>query len=385
MKFDVEANRYLEKHIFSYDQKDPQGIIWNSIDINLSRDAFRMRRLLTYRSVSNNNTPLTIKDNVVKENCNFFDFKMNHLLHVEFSHFQLRRNVQSISSEELYVKTSYNKIVKYNPITRQENLVVSPEFLAVSFNVLGDYLIVGGMEGELMMADLHGNLKFSMVLTDESSRITNSCKLFMNQNGLNILACNNDKKIRIIDPNKRENLNLFDFEACVNHAAISKDFKKLGVCLDSTEDLIVDIETGKIIYELTGHTDFGFAVDWDPNNDYYIATGNQDRSVMLWDLRQGSKLTPVETLRSKMGAAYDVQYSPNGKYLVFVESGDFINIFDTREFKEKQSSDFFGEISGFCISEDERKNLTIFVGVTDSKYSSLIQMQEASHFNNIFI
>ena len=77
-----------------------------------------------------------------------------------------------------------------------------------------------------------------------------------------------------------------------------------------------------------------------------------------------------------MGAALNVQYSKNGKYLAFSESADFVNIFDKREFKERQSTDYFGEIAGFCFCEDLRGELSMFIGMADSVYCSLIELQE---------
>ena len=301
---------------------------------------------------------------------------MNHMVNAEFSHFQLRNNVQCIGTEEILMKTRTNTLSKYNPHSRVAVEMVVPNFTAVSYHALGDHILIGGMEGELMMTDMNKNVKFSRILSTEASRITNCVKMFMDHGKLCLLVCNNDKKVRIMAPDLEDPESVFEFPSCVNYSAISPDLKKIALCLDSTEDLIIDRDRGAILHTLEGHTDFGFSVDWDPSNEYCLATGNQDRSVMIWDIRQGSKLAPVHVLHSTMGAALNVQYSKNGKYLAFSESADFVNIFDKREFKERQSTDYFGEIAGFCFCEDLRGELSMFIGMADSVYCSLIELQE---------
>lgn len=339
----------------------------------------------SYQSFRNNPSPLSVEDKTITKSCNFFDFQMNHLVPCEFSHFQLRRNVQCVSGEEVYIKVKQNKIAKYNPITREQEIIAHPAFPAVSFDVFGNYIIIGGMEGELSLLDLQGNSKFSIVLTTAVSRITNSCKIFSDQGTLNLLVCNNDKTLRVMDPNTQEAKKTVEFESCVNHAAVSGDLKKIGVCLDSTEDIVVDFNTGKEIFKLVGHTDFGFSIDWDPSNDYCLATGNQDCSTMIWDIRQGSVLSPVHVLRTELGAALNVKYSSNGKYLAFAESADFVNIFDKRDYLQKQTMDFFGEISGFCFCDDDPDNLSMFIGMADSRYCSIIEVQENQSLRSILI
>ena len=296
----------------------------------------------------------------------------------EYSHTQLRNLVQCVSPEELYIKTRGNTLCKYDPIRRKAEEIAAPPFTAVSFHVLGEHILIGGMSGELMMTDTSKHVKFSRVLSADYTRISNCVKMFMEQGTLRLLACNNDRKVRIISPDIETPESIFEFSECVNHGSISQDLKKIALCLDSTEDLVIDRNTGEVLHTLKGHLDYGFSADWDPSNEFYLATGNQDKTVMIWDIRQGSELTPVHTLHSKVGAAYNVKYSQNGKYLAFSENSDYFSIFDKREFKERQVADYFGDINGFCFSEDSRGDLRIFIGVTEPKFHSLIELQESS-------
>ena len=374
MNFDIENSEDTKENYF-YDAQDPQGIKWEH-DIPLSRRLFRLRRMREYDSFRNSRIDLEYQDKTLNFMCKFFTFSMNHAMASEFAHFQLRNNVQTFDSEYLYIKIRPNQILKYNPITREREIVSTPNFTAVSYHVYENYLLLGGMDGELMLQDTEKNIKFSKVLCQENSRITNSVKFFRDEGTLNLLAANNDKKIRIIDAETQDEKKVVEFGACVNDASVSHDMKRIGICLDATEDLIIDKNTGEIIHTLQGHTDFGFSVNWDPSNEYLLATGNQDRSIMIWDIRQGSVLSPLEVLFANLGSTLNVQYSKNGKYLAFSESADFMNILDKRCLVERQTLDYFGEISGFCFCEDYRNDMRIFIGMGDSGYGSLIEVRE---------
>ena len=58
------------------------------------------------------------------------------------------------------------------------------------------------------------------------------------------------------------------------------------VCVvgDNPNVLLMDPSTGKTSSELSGHLDFSFAAAWHPNG-YVLATGNQDTTTRLWDIR----------------------------------------------------------------------------------------------------
>lgn len=367
----------FNRRIFGFENEiDPQGIPWNSDEFNLTRDEFRLQRSRTYNSFRNLSVNLSLSDETSNQECNFFTFKKNHPIMCEYSHFQLRNNVKVVSEKVIFIKVRNNTISKYNPIGEVTEPVYHPNFAAVSFDVLDDYIVVGGMEGELVLLDTSGAQKFSTVLTNIDSRITNSVKLFDEQGIKRLLVCNNDHNLRIIDAETQASLSQIELEGCINDAAISNDQNLIATCLDSIYDFIIDRRTNQIVTKCEGHTDFGFSVDWDPSNSFELATGNQDLSVMIWDIRNCS--SPLHVLRCYLGAGLGVKYTKNGKYLTFSESADFLNVIDKKNIKERQILDFFGEISGFGILEDDSENLRIYLGMGDPNYCSLIELHENS-------
>ncbi|OMJ70306.1 hypothetical protein SteCoe_31749 [Stentor coeruleus] len=387
MKF-LEKNPFDEgeldeyRHVFGYESRDPEGIPWNSIYFQSSREEFRERRSLSYNSFRNQNDELELDETFSGIYNNYFSFIENHLIKAEFSHFQLRNNVQCIAYDQIYMKTRPNCLTRYNPVTYEQKIIIKPDFTAVSFNVLDENMIVGGTEGELMLCDTDGKIKFNIVLTEEDSRITNSCTLVSELGEVFIMACNNDRKVRFMHPETRAIKEQFEFSDCVNSAVLSTDKRKIGACLDSTEDFVIDRVSGDTIGNTSGHTDFGFSCAWDPSFEYYFATSNQDHSVIIWDIRTGPIFKPIHVLKGQLGAALCVKYSKNGKYLAFIESADYLNIIDKKDYSQRQVLDYFGETSGFDFCEDYDDTNSIFLGIADPKYNSLIEHRENKKDSN---
>ena len=369
-------SKFDSREIIQYEDKDHQGIPWNSQNID-SREETRNKRMIFFNSNRGKHYSFMNQgDNTINNACPLFKFVMSHNIYSKESHRQLRNLVHCTSPENVYINTSLNKLCKYDPIRRKTEEIASPKFRTISFHVLGEDIVIGGFQGQLMMVDTSKNIKFVRTLSEDLSRSTNCVKLFMEQGTLRILACSNDKKVRIISPDIETPESTFELGFSVNYGSVSQDRKKIALCLDSPEDLVIDRNTGEVLHRLNGHVGNGFSADWDPSNEFYLATANEDETVMIWDIRQGSELTPLNILHSTAGFAYKVQYSRNGKYLAFSEINDFLNIFDKREFKERQVIDYFGSITGFTFSESCREDLRIFLGVADSTFHSLIELQE---------
>ncbi len=71
------------------------------------------------------------------------------------------------------------------------------------------------------------------------------------------------------------------------------------------------INLGKLICFLKAHIDFGFCLDWNPSVDFQLASGSQDGSCLVWDIRKSS--APVHTLMGKNSPVYAIKYSKTGK------------------------------------------------------------------------
>jgi hypothetical protein len=68
----------------------------------------------------------------------------------------------------------------------------------------------------------------------------------------------------------------------------------------------------KRVASLVGHQDFSFAVAWHPQG-WLLATGNQDTTSLVWDMRYTSK--PLAVLGGTMGAIRSLRFSPDGRWV----------------------------------------------------------------------
>lgn len=122
------------------------------------------------------------------------------------------------------------------------------------------------------------------------------------------------------------------------------------------------------IQVLHGHLDYSFASAWNPDGRTF-ATGNQDKTCRVWDVRNLSK--SVTVLRGNLGAIRSIRFTSDGRFMAMAEPADFVHIFDAGSGYDKQQElDFFGEISGMSFSPDTE---ALFVGVWDRTYGSLLQ------------
>lgn len=159
------------------------------------------------------------------------------------------------------------------------------------------------------------------------------------------------------------------------NTSVSPDGKLFAVLGDSTECLIIDTHSGKVTGSLKGHLDYSFASAWHPDGQI-LATGNQDTTCRLWDIRNLSKSLAV--LKGNMGAIRALRFTSDGRFLAMAEPADFVHVFDTESgYVKCQEIDIFGEIAGISLSPDAE---ALFVGVADRTYGSLLEFNR-KHYN----
>jgi WD40 repeat protein len=120
-------------------------------------------------------------------------------------------------------------------------------------------------------------------------------------------------------------------------SAISGDKRILCAVGDSTDSILADAQSGEgtilcfsylcltfayyrrahtvtmpVIKVLHGHIDYSFACCWSPDGRY-LATGNQDKTTRIYDIRNLSETLHV--LRANLGAIRSLHFSNDGCYL----------------------------------------------------------------------
>ncbi|KAI3465101.1 hypothetical protein Pfo_021764 [Paulownia fortunei] len=376
--------------------KDIQGIPWERL--NFTREKYRESRLKQYKnyeSLSRSREDLKKKCKEVEKGHNFYDFQFNtRLVKSTIVHFQLRNLLWATSKHDVYLTQNYS-IMHWSSLLRRGKEVLNvakpivptlkyPGCLAQTLSrvqistmtVKDNLMVAGGFQGELICKYLNQpGVAFCTKLATDENAITNSVDIYCNPSGsMRVITANNDAQVRVLDTVNFACLSHFTFPWSVNNTTVSPDGKLLAVLGDSAESLIADVQSGKVLSSLKGHLDYSFASAWHPDGRI-LATGNQDTTCRLWDIRNLSESLAV--LKGRMGAIRAIRFTSDGRFMAMAEPADFVHVFDTQsDYAAGQEIDLFGEIAGISFSPDSD---ALFVGVSDRTYGSLLEFNRRSY------
>lgn len=246
--------------------------------------------------------------------------------------------------------------------------------------VKDDLVVAGGFQGEIVCKYLNNpGVAFCTKVTNDANSITNAVDIYRTSNGsLRVTAANNDCYVRIFDANNYVMLNRLPYSWSVNNTSVSPDGKLLAVLGDSTDCLIADAQSGKTIGYLKGHLDYSFSSAWHPDGNI-LATGNQDTTCRLWDMRKLSESLAV--LKGRMGAIRGIKFSSDGRFMAMAEPADFVHVFDLEaDYCEAQVIDLFGEIAGISFSPDAE---ALFIAIADRTYGSLVEFRRRHRYQYV--
>eukprot|EP00252_Welwitschia_mirabilis_P007259 TRINITY_DN1847_c0_g1_i1.p1 TRINITY_DN1847_c0_g1~~TRINITY_DN1847_c0_g1_i1.p1 ORF type:complete len:447 (-),score=70.02 TRINITY_DN1847_c0_g1_i1:398-1738(-) len=370
--------------------KDIQGIPWDTL--NLRRETYRATRLEQYKNYENVHQSRDELEKICKKpqkGENYYEFCHNtRTVKSTIVHFQLRNLVWSTSKHDAYLLSNYS-IIHWSPLTRRgtEVLNVAGHIVPTeiypgtikhgltrvqvsTMAVKDNLLVAGGFLGELICKYLdEPGVSYCSKITYDENAITNAVEIYQSSSGAtHFMTSSNDCGVRVFDTEWFSVLRHFTFPWAVNHTSIHPDNKLFVVVGDDCEGFLADSQSGKPVASLRGHLDYSFASAWHPDGRIF-ATGNQDTTCRLWDVRNTS--TSLEVLKGYIGAIRSIRFSSDGKFMAMAEPADFVHIYDTANNYDKcQEIDFFGEIAGFSFSPDTE---ALFIGVADRTYGSLLE------------
>ncbi|CAL5061527.1 unnamed protein product [Urochloa decumbens] len=376
--------------------KDMQGIPWERL--NYGRDDYRGQRLNGYRnyeSLSRSHELLDSECKQVDKRGTFYDFCFNtRFAKSTVVHFQLRDLVWATSKHDVYMSQNYS-VMHWSSLLQRGKEVLNvvdhvfpkqkvhgarPLFRMqiCSMAIRNNLMVAGGFRGELVCKYIdQPGVSFCTNITDDDDNITNAVDVYESPNGsTRVMAANNDSVVRVFDTQRFSLLSHFTFPWSVNNTSVSPDGKLVAVLGDSSDCLIADLQSGKEIASLRGHLDYSFSSVWHPDGRV-LATGNQDTTCRLWDVRNLSQSFAV--LKGRIGAIRGLKFSSDGRFLAMAEAADFVHVYDSLAgYSKEQEIDIFGEIAGVSFSPVAE---ALFVGVADRTYGSLIEFSRRHRYD----
>ena len=163
----------------------------------------------------------------------------------------------------------------------------------------------------------------------------------LSSSATSVTAANNDGFVRAFDASTWQRTLCVDCGWAVNFATSSPDGALLAAvgddpaarlldprCCGSSNATSFQPTTRKSgVAVLQGHLDFSFAASWHPSG-LLLATGNQDATARIWDLRNTKE--SLHVLKSELGAVRSLRFSPDGALLAAAEPADFVKVYDCR-------------------------------------------------------
>lgn len=168
-------------------------------------------------------------------------------------------------------------------------------------------------------------------------------------------------------------------EACENNCTSQSPSRRLRAIVGSHGYVVItDTDGGNVLETLTGHFDVTTSCAWSENG-IHLATGGQDKLVKVWDARMWKNRDgtgrPLTTIASKLSRVAGLEFSPLGsgrRCLMIKEEADVISFLDARTFKEKQTIEVLGQLTGGGWSEDGQR---VMVGVQDDLVGGMLTLE----------
>ena len=218
---------------------------------------------------------------------------------------------------------------------------------------------------------------------------SNNASLFINYvkfiSNNDLITTSNDCYFKIIDLNKNIEKQKYKNNFAINHCDINNDNNTLLCIGDSKLINIIDLRSNKNINTLNEHFDYGIVIKFNPYNNIYFASGNQDMGCKIWDIRNlnnGSILTSWG-INDCIG---DLDWI-DSRTLCFMENSFFSHIFDIKSNKI-QDLMFYGYGNG--VVHDKLNNniyINVFKGNEDGTGGILVyemlNNKVMNSFNNI--
>ena len=238
-------------------------------------------------------------------------------------------------------------------------------------------VIAGGFSGEYAMKSLHSPFESKPIIgtvTRNDNGITNHVHTHLGRSSGSPVAVfsSNDNKLRVLDCYRDTFIGEQSFEWAINCSATSPDGRLRVVVGDHKDVVIVEADSGRILRTLEGHQDYGFSCAWS-DDGYSIATGNQDKTVRIYDARNFSH--SITQIGTNIAGVRTLRFSENGcgrRVLVCPEPADYINVIDAVTWDGIQKFDFFGEIAGVELSP---KGGEMFVANADLCVGGLMEFE----------
>lgn len=218
---------------------------------------------------------------------------------------------------DVMASAGFDDMIRIWDIETGENTAVyegaTDDLWVVAYSPDGSLLASGGKDSILRIIDA-GTGEILHELDEHSDWVTT---LAFSNDGTKIASGSNDRRVIIWDVENGESINCYFGTDCLGEAdgqlraiEFSADDNQLLIGADNAR--LVDLETGEMIQQFTGHTSRVNAVAFSPDGNS-VLTGSADSTIRLWDIESGRTRL---IFNGHIGQVRSITYDPEGKHIL---------------------------------------------------------------------
>ena len=292
------------------------------------------------------------------------------------SHFQLRNNIKALSNDVVCYTCRSQKIKRLHMTAEETTTIYScvDNFMPTTMSCTNEVCVVGGYNGDIVVQPM-GRLDRKSASTyfgqQSVDSITNHVQITSSRTHGSPVAvwCNNDHIVRDMHLETLQVVHECKIDFAPNCTAASPDSRLRVVVGDAQYGLIMATDENDVVSRLDGHEHDCFAAAW---GGHIIATGSQDLSTKLYDIRKANKA--FASIPSAYGPPRSLAFTSDNRYLVIGEAADYVQIrsLDPESLRtnSRQQISFYGHVSGVSLSPDDDQ---LFVAVSDDNLGSIFK------------
>lgn len=199
-----------------------------------------------------------------------------------------------------------------------------------------------------------------------------------------LISTSNDCYFKITDLAKEKVINTYKNNTPINHCDINID-KNILLCIGDSKFIdIVDLKQNKQIEKLGEHYDFGIVIKFNPYDNNYFASGNQDFGCKIWDIRNLGKGS-INSSWGDYDGTGDLDWI-NERSLCFMENIFLSHIFDIKD-NTIQNLCYFGYGNGVV---HDRLNDKIYINIVEGDQGGILCYEPLSNkvinsYNNFLL